>query len=375
MGREASGLIVDYVGVFRNLQKALAIYGGGATGGEKPIRDKDELVRELERQLEGTVAFCEDHGVDVDALVSSEGFERTAKLQDAREAMLASETTWKQFLALFSQLKKLYKAVLPDPAAAEHTPVVNTLGALAEMIRIVTGPKSGSIDDVMEKVEKLLDRSIAAEPFVIRERQPEYGKKDLIDLSQIDFELLREKFDSGRKRTQVERLKAALGDKLEEMVRLNRTRIDFLEKFQEMIKEYNAGSKNVELFFDELLAFTKKLSEEEQRAVSENLSEEELAVFDLLMKPRPDLKDSEIKDVKAVAHELLETLKKEKLVLDWRKRQQSRAAVLITVQDVLDHLPRAYSTELYEKKCEVVYQHIFEAYAGAGSSVYSGTAA
>ena len=374
-GEKQSGLIVDYVGVFRNLQKALAIYGGGATGGEKPIRDKDELVRELERQLEGTVAFCEDHGVDVDALVSSEGFERTAKLQDAREAMLASETTWKQFLALFSQLKKLYKAVLPDPAAAEHTPVVNTLGALAEMIRIVTGPKSGSIDDVMEKVEKLLDRSIAAEPFVIRERQPEYGKKDLIDLSQIDFELLREKFDSGRKRTQVERLKAALGDKLEEMVRLNRTRIDFLEKFQEMIKEYNAGSKNVELFFDELLAFTKKLSEEEQRAVSENLSEEELAVFDLLMKPRPDLKESEIKDVKAVAHELLETLKKEKLVLDWRKRQQSRAAVLITVQDVLDHLPRAYSTELYEKKCEVVYQHIFEAYAGAGSSVYRGTAA
>src|SRR5690606_27462759 len=146
---------------------------------------------------------------------------------------------------------------------------------------------------------------------------------------QIDFQLLREKFRSrSHKRTQAERLKAAVGKKLEEMVRLNRTRIDFLEKFRQMIEEYNAGSKNVELFFDELLAFANKLSEEEQRAVAENLTEEELAVFDLLMKPRPELTDAEVKQVKAVARELLETLKREKLVLDWRKRQQTRAAVL-----------------------------------------------
>lgn len=373
-GEKQSGLIVDYVGVFRNLQKALAIYGRGPDGTEKPIRNKEELVRELEQQLRGTVEFCEERGIDVDALVSAEGFDRTAKLQDAREAILVSEETWKQYLALVAQLKKLYKAVLPDPAAAEYTPVVNTLNALAEMVRNVTTPPTGGIDEVMEEVEELLDRSVAAEPFVIREGKPKYGDRDLIDLSQIDFELLREKFESGRKRTQVERLKAAVGKKVEEMVRLNRTRVDFLEKFRQMIEEYNAGSKNVELFFDELLAFTRKLTEEEQRAVAENLDEEELAVFDLLMKPHPDLADAEVKQVKNVARELLETLKWEKLVLDWRKRQQSRAAVLITVKDVLDHLPRAYDPDTYDEKCEVVYQHIFEAYAGAGKSIYSSAA-
>src|SRR5690606_2018490 len=114
-------------------------------------------------------------------------------------------------------------------------------------------------------------------PFVIRPTRPAYAGADAVDLSQIDFQLLREKFQSrSHKRTQAERLKAAVGKKLEEMVRLNRTRIDFLEKFRQMIEEYNAGSKNVELFFDELLAFAKKLSEEEQRAVAENLTEEEL---------------------------------------------------------------------------------------------------
>ena len=37
-----NGLIVDYVGIFRNLQKALAIYGAarGGAAGESPIKDK-----------------------------------------------------------------------------------------------------------------------------------------------------------------------------------------------------------------------------------------------------------------------------------------------------------------------------------------------
>lgn len=373
-GDKQCGLIVDYVGIFRNLQKALAIYGtggapGGTGGGETPIRPKNELVEELKKQLNGTLAFCREHGVDVEDIVPRTGFERIAKLEDAREALLASEDVKKQFLALVAHLKKLYKAVLPDPAASAYTSVVSTLTALAEMIRATSAPVS--IEEVMGEVEKLFDRSVAAEPFVIRPSRPAYAGADAIDLSQIDFQLLREKFQSrSHKRTQAERLKAAVGKKLEEMVRLNRTRIDFLEKFRQMIEEYNAGSKNVEIFFDELLAFAKKLSEEEQRAVAENLTEEELAVFDLLMKPRPELTDTEVKQVKAVARELLELLKREKLVLDWRKRQQTRAAVLITVQDILDKLPRAYTTEMYQEKCQVVYQHIFEAYAGPGKSVY-----
>jgi type I restriction enzyme, R subunit len=126
----------------------------------------------------------------------------------------------------------------------------------------VEGPVT--IDEVMADVEALLDRSVATEAYVMPGPgdRTGYEEHEKIDLSQIDFELLRQKF-SRHKRTKVEQLKAAVGKKLEEMVRLNPERIDFLEKFQEMIAEYNAGSKNVEMIFDELLAFTKKLSEEE----------------------------------------------------------------------------------------------------------------
>ena len=67
-----------------------------------------------------------------------------------------------------------------------------------------------------------------------------------------------------------------------------------------------------------------------------------------------------------------EKLKKEKLVLDWRKQQTTRAGVLVTIQEVLDELPRAYTPELYQQKCDTVYQHFYEAYLGQGQSVYAG---
>ena len=77
----------------------------------------------------------------------------------------------------------------------------------------------------------------------------------------------------GHKRTLNEKLKGTVARKLMAMVRLNRTRMDYLERFQQMIDAYNAGSLNAEEFFQQLLTFAKSLNEEEQRAVGEQLHE------------------------------------------------------------------------------------------------------
>ena len=75
--------------------------------------------------------------------------------------------------------------------------------------------------------------------------------------------------------------------------------------------------------------------------------------------------------MKKVAKELLQKLKSEKLVLDWKKKQATRAAVRYTIETVLDELPLTYSPELYQTKCNVVYQHVFDSYAGQGGGLYS----
>jgi len=159
------------------------------------------------------------------------------------------------------------------------------------------------------------------------------------------------------------------------MVRLNRTRMDYLERFQAMIDAYNAGSLNAEEFFQQLVAFAQGLNAEEQRAVGEQLDEEELALFDLLTKPQIEISDADRDKVKSTARELLSTLKEEKLVLDWRKRQQARAEVRVTIEKLLDQgLPRAYTPELFEQKTTAVFQHVYDAYYGAGRSVYAAAA-
>jgi len=166
-------------------------------------------------------------------------------------------------------------------------------------------------------------------------------------------------------------LKAAVKAQLERMVQFNRTRADYLEKFQELIDSYNAGSRNIEEIFRELIALSNILTEEQTRHVREHLSEEELTIFDILTRPGPDLTTEERDEVKKVARDLLERLT-QLLVIGWRQRVGARARVRLTIQDALDEgLPRIYSKEVYETKCAAVFEHVYESYQGEGQSVYS----
>ncbi len=366
---KVSGLIVDYAGVFRNLEKALAIYGVGK-GGKKPVEDKSALVVALQQALEASRSLCTQQGVNLALIQNAEGFSRVELLDNAVEALIVSEEVKRRYLDLANTVQRLYKAVLPDLQVHEFAAEVSPIKVIADKIRALV--PSADITQVMEQVEALLDQSIATEGYFIREVSAPDNDEHLIALSSIDFEKLAEKFKTSRKRTLNEKLKGSVGQKLIAMVRLNRTRMDYLERFQQMIAAYNAGSLNPEEFFRQLVTFAQSLNEEEKRGVSEQLTEEELALFDLLMKPPIEMSDADREKVKATAKELLVTLKNNKLVLDWRKRQQARAAVRVAIDKLLDdHLPRAYTPELFKQKSTAVFQHVYDAYYGSGRSVYA----
>ncbi len=366
---KVSGLIVDYVGVFRNLEKALAIYGAGGEG-DNPVEDKSSLIAALQTAISETRSLCMEHGVDIDAIQAAEGFERIALKDQAVEALLVSEEVKRRFLDWASTVWRLYKAILPDPDSRRFSTQVQPIRFIADAIRSLIMPVD--ISNVMEQVENLLDRSIATDGYYIRDNDQESDQDLFIDLSKIDFEQLGGIFKQGKKRTINERLKGKVAQKMMKMIRLNRTRMNYLEQFQKMIEEYNSGRLSDEELFHQLVAFTKSLNEEEQRTVSEQLDEEELAIFDLLTKPTIELSASDRKRVKATSKKLLTTLKEEKLVLDWRKRQQTLSDVRRTIEQMLDEcLPDIYTTELYEEKTVAVFQHVYDAYYGAGQSVYA----
>ena len=352
-----SGLIVDYANVFASLEKALAIYGAGK-GGQSPVQDKQQLVVELRDALEVASKFCAKQGVRlaaIEALLAG-SLERLKAIADSVEALISPETLRREFVAHQRLVSALFDAVKPDPSVLAFAGPVACLNAIADAIRAKLNPNPVDVSAVMAGINKVLDVSISG---VEIPRTP----GAVLDLSKIDFEALASQFKESRTRkTDLEVLKAAIRAKLEQMVRANRTRSDFQEKFEELIESYNNGSRNIEDLFNELLRLTRDLSDEEQRHVRENVSDEELVIFDILTRPAPDLSTEERGEVKKVARELLTRIKK-LLVLNWRQKSSARSQVRLTIEDVLDSgLPRAYAPEIYRKKCSALFEHVYESY-------------
>ena len=100
---------------------------------------------------------------------------------------------------------------------------------------------------------------------------------------------------------------------------------------------------------------------------------DELALFDIITKPAPEMNDKEIAQVKAMCRELLATLKREKLVLDWRKKAQAKGDVRRTVEIIFDQgLPSSFDEDIYADKCDAAFHHLMTNYYGGGQSVYAG---
>jgi len=70
--------------------------------------------------------------------------------------------------------------------------------------------------------------------------------------------------------------------------------------------------------------------------------------------------NKETTNVKRIARQLLDTLKRKKLVLDWKKRQQTKAGVKLAIKKTLDCLPEIYTTEVYNQKCDLVYKYVYD---------------
>jgi len=368
-----NGMIVDYANVFASLEKALAIYGKRG-GGERPVRDKKKLVEDLRKAVEAAVKCCDKHGVSIKSIERhpAGSISRLTAIGEAVNALISPDEVRKDFLAAERLVSTLYNAVKPDPVVLEFFSKVSCLGTIANVIRERTGGgQPADISVIMGDINRLLDESIEAEGFKIKEKASN-ELEGVIDLSRIDFETLAKRFKKSKcKNLELEALKAAIRAQLECLIRLNRNRADYLAKFEELIESYNSGSRNIDELFKDLLVFSRSLNEEEKRHVRENLTEEELTIFDVLVRPGPELSPQEREEVKKVSKELLQRLRS-LFVINWREKVQTRARVVEAIKDELDRLPDGYTKDLYQRKCSAVFEHVYESYFGEGRSAYSG---
>ncbi|MGO2322513.1 type I restriction endonuclease subunit R [Vibrio casei] len=371
---KAAGQIVDYINIFSALQQALGLYGGGVTEGgapykvDSPAKDKSELVAALGIAINELIVFLGSVDIDLTQIVSAsaDGFAKLSLLDNASEILLEPKNK-EEFTSFIRQINRIFKAIMPDDSANQYVPYRIAINIIYSQMRLKSGL---SIDDedvldvVRNQVNDLLDESIST--IKIQSNLP-----DPINIANIDFDALATMASSIEKPKQsdAEKLKNLIERKLQPMVLKNKTRQDLQQKFLDLIEEYNLGAYTAEEFFNRLKGFINELEHEEKRTVREGLAEEELAVYDLMIQDAP-LTEKERNQVKEIAKELTGKMQ-EILVIDWRKKQRTKARVKNMIEEVLDNLPESYDDNLWPKTCSEVYMHIFEKYPGHGQSVYS----
>ena len=354
-----AGLIVDYVGIFRKLQEALEIYATppreDGTDGEEPIEDKAKLIDELRQALDDAERYAAAHKADLPAISAARGFPRQAAIERARAALNGRDDIVRTFLAHESQVWGLFTSALPDEAALAEQGRAVTLRFVAKMLRADRGEID--ITAIEAAIQTMLDDVIESVEITapIREGDDEAGR---VDLSGIDFDKLRAEREDEAVQTRARRLRTAVGAKVSAMAARNPIRSALVAKFEALVSEYNTGSADAEAFVRELLDFLSTLDDEERRHVREGLAEEELAIFDLLTDPGPDLSDKERDAVKKVASDVLQRVAEEMVSLDWQTRERAKAAVRTKIKEALDGLPSSYPDELWNRKVERTYDWI-----------------
>ena len=361
---KTNGLVVDYIGIVKALKQALADYTANAKGleGNDPTIDKEKLIKSVDETIAATREFLKEHGIDLQELIEAESFMKLSMLKTAADAMCATVEIRKSYCTLATTLLNRWKYLDRDDITPERKQAKDAIEAIYKELQ--KKRKSADITDLSVAINNIIDEhlEIEAGQGVVGESRTQF------DISKIDFDLLQREFAKAKqKNLLLKDVQELLQERLAEMLAMNPSRINFYERYQEIIESYNQEQDrpSIKKLFEELMDLTKKLSEEERRYVREGFeNDEQLTMYDLLMKD--DLTKAEIKKIKEVAVELLEKIKAQLATMDHPfEKRETKAAIIITIRDTLwEMLPESYSDESIDSYKDAVFEYVQQRYGG-----------
>lgn len=359
---KSNGLIIDYIGIVKALRKALADYtaNAGGLGGADPTVDKEKLIARIGDTVAKTETFLSERKIDLGLLIAAEGFAKLSYLQDAANAVCGSIEDKKSFSTYASELKRLMKYTDRDDVTGHMRRQCEAIAAIYGMLQ--KKRKHTDTTDLMVEINAIINDYVEIEP-----QQPNaITAPPRFDISAIDFDLLRREFAKTRRKNLLMRdLDEAIRRQLDKMVFANPKRIDYYERYREIIQSYNGEQDRatIEKTFLDLVDLADRMSREEQRYAREGFaSDEELSLYDMLF--RDDLSKNDIKKLKTAASDLLRKIKTKISELDhWTDKQETRAVVDTLIRDVLwETLPECYNNDDITEYREKVYEYVFTRY-------------
>lgn len=348
-----NGLIVDYIGIVKALRKALADYTAspeGGAGGNDPTIDKQELISHVMETISSATEFLKEHNFDLQELIDADAMCETPEIQ-------------KSFGTYITVLLKFWKFLDRDDITYEMKQHKDALEAIYKELQ--KKRKHADITDLSVAINAIVDEHLELDAEGI---MAESGLNRRFDISKIDFDLLRREFAKKQEKNLIMKdIQELLQERIAQMMTANPSRINFYEKYQEIIRNYNAEQNraSIEKTFEDLMRLTEELSEEEKRYIREGFeNDEQLSLYDVLCKD--DLSKEDIKKLKNVAKDLLAKIKSMLKTMDHPfDKQETKASIVITIRDLLwQELPESYSDESITYYRDAVFNYISQRYGG-----------
>lgn len=362
------GIIVDYVNVFKYMKEALRDYATGDDEGEFPAKDMNQLIEMLDDSISEGDSFLKGIGVNLETIIDEgDTLDKLDKLREAYNTIVQMDENKERFKVITNTMINLYESSKPeifeyDWSNSNFSPLAYLHGLLHNTI------DDEKIDRARRRMQQVLDGSVMANQFMVKEDETPYnyaikGTK-VIDLSKVDFDQLRNEIKrSPYKAIEIDDMKDFIEKLLQQMINKNCTRIKFSERYKGIIDRYNAGGTENEDYYEQLIQLMEELKQESERPTFEGLTEEELELYDLLIRGKK-LNQKEEQQVKLAAKHLYTTITAERsrlLVVDWYKDEQPKAKVRHTIELTLDKdLPTCYDKDSFNAKTDLLLNHFID---------------
>ena len=360
------GLIVDYNGMLRSLREALAQYASGddGTGDEEIVVPIEDRLQALIEAIEATEAHLRQLGFDPGKLVGSTGFARIKGLKDAVEAVYSSDDAKRRFEILARQLFVRFKALLMEPSVFAYAERHDNIEAIYK--KLTERRDTADVTELLKELHRIVNEAIRTQ---VPGDDQDAGLT--FDLSKIDMDKLRDEFAKKvrHKATALQDIREIVEQMLAEMLARNPLRMDYQEKYEEIVADYNREKDRVTLeeTFRRLTELMDELDEEQKRAVKEGLKEDELALFDLLKKD--NLAKTERERVKQASRDLLASITVRLSELDrfWEKEQTKADVEVFILDELYTNLPTPPFTAAEKNALAAqVYAHVWQQAVSGG---------
>ena len=322
-----SGLIVDYIGIFDDLRKSLSQYTIEKIG-EVLINIKEviNILRE-KHNIVSSMFYALDY-----KNWKSLKPEKLAQLTVSAYNRIIQEGFEEKFVKNYISLKKIYALASPHPETIKIKDDIRFFEMIKKMIiKYSTTKRKEILRDLEYEINQLISKSISAEEPVdifslIQKEKP--------DISILDENFLAQFKDIPQKNYVIDLLVKLLNDEVKIRMKKNPFRYRSLhEMLKKLIEKYNVKLIDTADVINELIEIAKKIKEKIEEGKKLNLTEEELAFYDMLLNKKDIFKNEN--EIVSVAKEVIKRLDYFIKIVDWNKKETLRARIRMAIKEIL----------------------------------------